>query len=106
MADDRGVIDHVLDLLADVPGVSATRFFGGWGVLHHGAHVGMVNREVVYARVAEPDRDAWEARGDSVPFEYERRGRTVVVRGYWTVPADGLEDPTALAGYLGLDAVQ
>lgn len=90
----RGVAEHVLDLLGDDSGASLRRFFGGWSVIRDGRQLAVV-MDTVYAKVPAQDRERWRAAG-SCPFQYQAKGKTVVVEAYWSLPGDVLDNPAEL----------
>jgi DNA transformation protein and related proteins len=91
----RSDAEHVLDLLGGGDcGVSLRRFFGGWSIICGGRQLAII-MDTVYARVPEPDREQWRAAG-SRPFQYQAKGKTVVVKAYWSLPDSALDNPAEL----------
>lgn len=86
----------VEDLLSGVKGVSARAMFGGHGVYRDGVIFGIVVDDVLYFKVGKTNLKQYEAAGSS-PFTYLAKGRKKVAMSYWEVPANVLDDRTALA---------
>jgi DNA transformation protein len=97
----RGDAEHVLDLLGHDSGASLRRFFGGWAVTSDGRQLAII-MDTVYAKVPARDREQWRTAG-SRPFQFQAKGKTVVVEAYWSLPDDALDDPAELQRLL-LDA--
>ena len=94
MTGRRSLAEHVLDLLGDDSGASLRRFFGGWPVIRDGRQLAIV-MDTVYAKVPAQDRERWRAAG-SRPFQYQAKGKTVVVEAYWSLPDGALDNPAEL----------
>lgn len=93
-AVDTSFRDFVLDQLADLGGRGPEfrRMFGGGGLWLDGRFFGILWRDRLYLRTAEADRDRYAGRGMG-PFQ---PGPRQVLRSYWEVPADVLEDAELL----------
>ncbi|WP_441247174.1 TfoX/Sxy family protein [Kitasatospora sp. McL0602] len=94
MSGSRGLAEHVADQLASLGEVTVHRYFGGWALRSHGIQFAMV-MDTLYLRVDDAARASYEDAG-SVPFSYRAAGREVVVRRYWSVPVEALDDRAAL----------
>lgn len=94
MTGRRSDAEHVLDLLGPASGASLRRFFGGWAVTRDGRQLAIV-MDTVYAKVSARDREQWRSAG-SRSFQYQAKGKTVVVEAYWSLPDDALDDPAEL----------
>jgi TfoX/Sxy family transcriptional regulator of competence genes len=70
------------------------RYFGGWSLRTRGVQFAMV-MDTLYFRVDDATRLPYEAAG-STPFTYTAAGRKVVVRTYYSVPPEAIDDPSAL----------
>lgn len=92
----REYCDYILDQLAPLPGISAKRMFGGFGLFRQGLMFGIIIDDVLYYKTAASNRADYEAAG-SEPFQYEAKKKTVTL-SYWTVPAVALdyEDPAGM----------
>ncbi len=90
----REYCDYILDQLAPLPGISAKRMFGGFGLFRQGLMFGIIIDDVLYYKTAAGNRAGFEAAG-SEPFRYETKKRTVTL-SYWTVPALALDDEDIL----------
>jgi DNA transformation protein and related proteins len=86
----------VLDQLAAVRPVRTRRMFGGIGVYADDLFFALMDDDVVYFKVDDATRIDFEAAG-SHPFRpFDGAGE---MNGYWSVPADVLEDTDALAAW-------
>jgi DNA transformation protein len=94
---DRADIE---DLFAGVARVGVKRMFGGQGVYAGGRMVALEAGGVLYMKVDDVTRPAFEAAG-SEPFTYEARGRTMRI-GYWRLPEAAFDDAEALRGWFDL----
>ena len=90
----REYCDYILDQLAPLPGISAKRMFGGFGLFRQGLMFGIIIDDVLYYKTAAGNRADFEAAG-SEPFTYETKKKTVTL-SYWTVPALALDDEDIL----------
>lgn len=90
----REYCDYILDQLAPLPGISAKRMFGGFGLFRQGLMFGIIIDDVLYYKTASGNRAEYEAAG-SEPFRYETKKKTVTL-SYWAVPALALDDEDIL----------
>jgi DNA transformation protein len=92
----------VIETLGRVlPDVRARSMFGGVGLYSGTMFFALVDNDVLYFKVDDATREAFESRGMR-PFRPFGEGGEVMQ--YWEVPADVLEDPDALRRW-GEDAV-
>ena len=85
----------VLDQLRGLDGVAARPMFGGFGLYGRAAMFGIVHRSRLYFRVGDASRPDYEARG-AKPF---RPYAGYVMRAYYEVPPDILENAPALVAW-------
>lgn len=101
MKKDQGLCDLVVhDLMADEPQVTSRAMFGGLGLYKGGKIFGIIADGVVYLKLAEPHRAAFEKVG-SHPFRYSRKDGKATTMGYWSVPDEVLEDREAFGEWVG-----
>jgi len=86
---------EVADDLRRLGVVTVSRLFGGAGLKLDGVQFALVLGGVLYLRVDDASRGAFEAAG-SKPFTYTARGRPVTVASYYEAPAATLDDPDEL----------
>ena len=85
--------DYVLDQLSGLPGLRAQAMFGGVGLYAGDVFFGIIAADVLYFKVNEDTRRAYEAAG-SKPFKpYADRAVTM---GYYEVPVEVLETPATV----------
>ena len=80
--------------------VTSRSMFGGWGLYKDGKIFGIIADGVVYLKVLEPHRVAFEKLG-SQPFRYSRKDGKVATMGYWSVPDEVLEDREIFREWVG-----
>ena len=90
--------DWVIDQLTAVRPVRTRRMFGGIGVYAGDLFFALLDDDVVYFKVDDATRTGFEAAG-SQPFRPSPDAGEM--RGYWSVPADVLEDTDTLAAWVG-----
>lgn len=94
MSGSRDFAEHIADQLAELGDVTVHRFFGGWALRSGGEQFAIV-MDTVYFRVDDASRPVYEAAGSS-PFTYQAAGHAVIVRKYYSAPADAVDDPAEL----------
>ena len=85
--------EFVLDQLSELDGLRARSMFGSLGLYAHDVFFGIVAADVLYFKVGESSRDAYEAAG-SRPFKpYADRAMSTT---YYAVPVEVLESAPTL----------
>lgn len=84
-------LDYLHDLFSAFAPVTTRAMFGGHGVYRDGVILALVIDELLYLKVDDQTRAAFEAAG-SAPFVYEAKGKRVPM-SYWTVPDEALDSP-------------
>ena len=92
MASSSEFIAFVTDQLASLGHVTTRRMFSGAGVYCDGVIFALILRDVLYFKVDDGNRAAYEAEG-CAPFTYEAKGRQVALGSYWRVPERLFDDP-------------
>lgn len=87
------------DLLRDIAGVSSRRMFGGYGIYKDGIIFGLIADDELYFKADELNQKDYEQAG-STPFTYERKNHPRTVMSYWKVPADVIEDRSAIEAWI------
>lgn len=88
-------VRHLHEQLSELGAVECRRFFGGWGFRRHGVQFASVLRGRLYLHADATLRAALADAG-SEPFRYEKKGRTVTVERFQSMPEEALDDPEAL----------
>lgn len=83
--------DYLRDLLEPLGPVSFGRLFGGATIFYGEAVFALVFQDVLYLRVDDSNRAAFEAAG-SAPFTYDKKTGPVTVGSYWRCPDEVLDD--------------
>jgi len=94
-----GYIDYILDLLSPFGRIKVRKMFSSYGVYKDGVFFALVVDDVVYFKVDDTNRSAYQKRG-SKPFSYTRKDGKIVAMSYWEVPANILEDQQQLAKWI------
>ena len=90
MATDRAFVDYLLELLEPLPGITAKRMFGGYGLFRDGLMFGLVADSTLYFKVDDQNRALFEAR-ELTPFIYEAKGKPVTM-SYYEAPGEVLDN--------------
>lgn len=91
-------VDYVLDQLAAVGVIQTSRMFGGTLLKAENKQLGVILMDTLYFKVKEPELQKKFEQMDSERFEYDRKDREepVVIKNWWSVPGEILEDRRAL----------
>jgi DNA transformation protein len=101
MKKDQGLCDLVVeDLLNGKANITSRAMFGGWGLYKDGKIFGIIGDGVVYLKLLEAHRAAFEKLG-SQPFRYSRKDGKATTMGYWSVPEEVLEDREVFGQWVG-----
>jgi DNA transformation protein len=98
---DDGFLQFVLDQLDGLPGVRSRRMFGAHGLYQHDDFFAIVDGGRLYFRTGDATRPDYESRGMK-PFAPTPNQ---VLKNYYEVPVDVLEDDTLLCEWAAM-AVQ
>ena len=79
------------DLFAPLGGVRFRRMFSGLGIYRDGVMFALVANDVLYFKVDDTTRGAFEDEG-CAPFRYEARGKSVTM-SYWRLPERLFDEP-------------
>jgi DNA transformation protein len=90
VAERPEFVEHVLELVAPLGGVTARGMFGGWGIFCQGLMFALIAGETLYLKVDDGNRAAFEAAG-LAPFRYHGRTKQVVLP-YRMAPPDALDN--------------
>ncbi len=96
-----------LDVLSVLGPVRSRRMFGGYGIYHGETMFGLIADDVLYLKVDDSCRAAFEDAG-STAFSYSRKDGRSVAMSYFEMPAEGLEtlDAARRWGTLALEAAR
>jgi DNA transformation protein and related proteins len=84
-------LTFVIDQLAQCTEVRTRRMFGGVGIYHGEVFFALIDDDQLYFKVNETTREQFVSRG-SAPFRPVGKNSKIVTLGYYTVPAEVLED--------------
>jgi DNA transformation protein len=88
--NESGFVDHCLELLSPLGAASARRMFGGHGLYIDGLCMALIIRDVLYLKVDDPHRAAFEA-AHCKPFTYAGKNDEIHVMSYYTAPEAAME---------------
>lgn len=101
MKKDQGLRDLVVeDLLNGTATITSRAMFGGWGLYKDAKIFGIIADGVVYLKLAEAHRAAFEKLGSHL-FQYSRKDGKATTMGYWSVPDEVLEEREAFGEWVG-----
>lgn len=89
-------LEYVVDQLACVGPIAAKRMFGGVGLYSDGLFFGLISGDVLYFKVDDENRAAYQAAG-ARPFQ--PYGDESYSMSYFEVPVDVLEDTDKLRSW-------
>ncbi len=97
MAVSPDYLDYVLEQLAPLGGITHRRMFGGVGLSRHDLFFGLIAEDNLYLKVDAINRAEFQAAGCEAfrPFGGDKP------MSYQSLPPDALEDPAALADWVG-----
>lgn|GEM_PF-591298 len=100
MSNSDEFVDYVLDQLSLVGVILTSRMFGGVLLKVNNKQLGIVINDTLYFKVKEPELQQKFIDLESEQFEYERNNREepVVIRNWWSVPPESLENREELVG--------
>ncbi len=90
---DESFKDFILDQLQDIPDVWARKMFGGFGLYAGKTFFGIISDDVLYFKTNEKSRELYIEKGMK-PFAPSEKQ---VLKNYYEVPIDLLENPVELA---------
>ena len=95
------LLDELQPLAAQIGAIRARRMFGGAALYYDDIVFALVIRSTCYLRVDDTTRARFLAE-KSVPFSYDRDGRTISMNGYLSAPADALDGGQTLRDWVRL----
>jgi DNA transformation protein len=82
---------HVLELLAPLPGVTARRMFGGYGLYCGGVFFGILLDNTLYLKADDSNRGDFERAGGEI-FSYTRAGKRATLN-FYRAPEETMDTP-------------
>jgi len=98
MVASDGFAGFLREQLAPLGHVTLRRMFGKTGVFCDGLMFAMVTEDLLYFRVDDHNRAAFEEAGSFPPLNYEKGGRTVDL-SFWRAPERMLDEPDELVAW-------
>ena len=87
--------EFLREQLAPLGRVTLRRMFGKTGVFCGGVMFGMVSDNMLYLRVDDHNREAFEEAQSSPPLNYEKKGSTIDL-SFWRAPERLFDEPDEL----------
>ncbi len=95
------LLDELQPLAAQIGEIRARRMFGGASLYYDDIIFALVADSTCYLRVDDVTRERFLAE-KSVPFSYDREGRTISMNGYLSTPAEALDGGQPLRDWVRL----
>jgi len=95
MSASKEFIEYVMELLEPVGVIEGSRFFGGYGIKSSSTQFAMIMGNSLYFVVDDSTRPKYE-KLEKKPFSYMTKNGQRLVKRYFEVPEDLLEDPETL----------
>jgi DNA transformation protein len=83
-------VEHLLELLDPLPGVTAKRMFGGYGLFRDGLMFGLVAGDEFFLKVDDQSLPDFIERGLE-PFVYIKEGKPMPM-SYYQAPGEALDN--------------
>src|SRR5271169_2258999 len=105
--EDQGMVasdsfaEFLREQLAPLGRVTMRRMFGKTGVFCGGVMFGMVTDNMLYLRVDDHNREAFEEAQSSPPLNYEKKGSTIDL-SFWRAPERLFDEPDDLVTWARL----
>jgi DNA transformation protein and related proteins len=93
MAVSEEFLNYVIDQFKELGEVTSRKMFGGAGVYLEGKFFALVDNDELYLKVDDTSRPRFEQAGSHAFEPWQGH----VMNGYWSVPAEVLEEPETLA---------
>src|SRR3954452_20389971 len=93
--------EFLREQLAPLGRVTMRRMFGKTGVFCDGLMFGMVTDNMLYLRVDDRNRAAFEEARSSPPLNYEKKGTTIAL-SFWRAPERLFDEPDELVTWARL----
>ncbi len=92
--------EYVLDQLSAIGVIHTSKMFGGVMLKVENKQLGIIIRDTLYFKVKEPELQKKFKDMESEQFEYMREDREepVVIKNWWSVPGESLENSKRLVG--------
>jgi DNA transformation protein len=95
MSASKEFIEYIMELLEPVAAIEGSKFFGGYGIKSSSIQFAMIMDNSLYFVVNDKTRPRYE-KLHKQPFSYMTKNGKRLVKRYFEVPEDLLEDQAAL----------
>lgn len=85
------LVEHLLETLEPLGGVSHRRMFGGGGLFRDGLMFALIADDMLYLKADPTTQSAFEAEG-LTPFVYGTKDGRRTIMSYWRAPERLLDD--------------
>ena len=93
---DESFKDFILDQFSDLEGINCRAMFGGHGIYCNGIFFGIIHKGRLYFRTNDKTRQEYIKEGMK-PF---RPNAKQILKTYYEVPVDVMEDPDRLVDWV------
>jgi DNA transformation protein len=93
--------DFLREQLAPLGRVTLRRMFGKTGVFCDSVMLGMVSDNMLYLRVDDHNREAFDEARSSPPLNYAKKGNTIDL-SFWRAPERLFDEPDELVAWARL----
>jgi DNA transformation protein and related proteins len=93
--------EFLREQLAPLGRVTMRRMFGKTGVFCDGVMLGMVTDNMLYLRVDDHNREAFQEAASSPPLSYEKKGSAIDL-SFWRAPERLFDEPDELVTWARL----
>jgi DNA transformation protein len=101
MVASHSFAEFLLEQLAPLGRVSLRRMFGKTGVFSDGVMLGMVTDNMLYLRVDDDNRAAFDEARAFPPLNYEKKGNAIDL-SFWRAPERLFDEPDELVAWARL----
>ena len=93
--------EFLRELLAPLGRITMRRMFGKTGVFCDGVMFGMVTENMLYLRVDDHNRAAFQEAAAFPPLKYQKKGNSIDL-AFWRAPERLFDEPDALVAWARL----
>jgi DNA transformation protein and related proteins len=95
MSASKEFIEYIMELLEPIAAIEGSKFFGGYGIKSDSIQFAMIMGNSLYFVVNDKTRPKY-AKLNKQPFSYTTKNGKRLVKRYFEVPEDLLEEQDAL----------
>jgi DNA transformation protein len=85
MSASPDFVTYITELISPLGRITTKRMFGGAMLSVNGQQLGIIINDLLYLRIPKELHEKYQNHG-SVPFQYDKKDSTVIVKAWWTLP--------------------